>query len=236
MSSGTLDILDIRGSGSLSSLNLANNNLQSGGAKCLAPALRQSKLTVLNISENRIGQRSRDNDGAAPYVNDAAGVTALAKSIQDMGSLSSLTFNGGKLKYGSAGDWEDGEVVTIDTTMTEADFSRKKLGVAGAQILVAFMSTKLFEAKGSLSKLKMDRYELPVQEIKTATELDLSGKGLGDLDAIVIAALIKVQTIAQNRLVTNKMDPSLVGQRVVVLSQSREQRHPVRPRRDASIS
>ena len=49
----------------------------------------------------------------------------------------------------------------------------------------------------------MTKYELPVQEIKTTTELDLSGKGLDYLDAIVIAALIKVQTIAQNRLVTN---------------------------------
>ena len=54
-----------------------------------------------------------------------------------------------------------------------------------------------------MSKLKMNKYELPVQEIKTATELDLSGKGLNHLDAIVVAALIKVQTIAQNHLVTN---------------------------------
>ena len=50
----------------------------------------------------------------------------------------------------------------------------------------------------SLSKLKMDKYELPVQEIKTATELDLSNKGLGKLDAIVIAVLIKVCKL-QNR-------------------------------------
>jgi hypothetical protein len=49
----------------------------------------------------------------------------------------------------------------------------------------------------------MAKYEFPVQEIKTVTELDLSGKGLGYLDAIVIAALIKVQTTAQNHLVTN---------------------------------
>ena len=55
---------------------------------------------------------------------------------------------------------------------------------------------------GSLSKLKMDRYELPVQEIKTATELDLSNKGLGKLDAIVIAVLITVCKL-QNRFVTN---------------------------------
>jgi hypothetical protein len=55
---------------------------------------------------------------------------------------------------------------------------------------------------GSLSKLKMDKCELPVQEIKTATELDLSNKGLGELDAIVIAVLITVCKL-QNRFVTN---------------------------------
>ena len=49
----------------------------------------------------------------------------------------------------------------------------------------------------------MAKYELPVQEIKTSTELDLSRKGLSHLDAIVIAALIKVQVIAQNHVVTN---------------------------------
>jgi hypothetical protein len=31
---------------------------------------------------------------------------------------------------------------------------------------------------GALSKLKINEYELPVQEIKTATELDFSHKGL----------------------------------------------------------
>jgi hypothetical protein len=88
--------------------------------------------------------------------------------------------------------------------MTEADFSSKGLGhLGGAEILAAFLSTNLFEAKGSLSKLKINACELPVQEIKTATALDLSGKRLNHLDAIVITALIKVQTIAQNHLVTN---------------------------------
>jgi hypothetical protein len=69
---------------------------------------------------------------------------------------------------------------------------------------------------GALSKLKMDRYELPVQEIKTATELDLSNKGLGKLDAIVIAVLIKVCKL-QNRFVTNQIAyrPFHAGQWVV---------------------
>ena len=45
-------------------------------------------------------------------------------------------------------------------SMTEADFSRKNLGVFGAQVLVAFMSTKLFEAKGALSKLDMSSNDI----------------------------------------------------------------------------
>jgi hypothetical protein len=50
----------------------------------------------------------------------------------------------------------------------------------------------------TLSKLKMSKYELPVQEIKTATELDLSNKELNYLDAIVIAGLIQVRKIAKS--------------------------------------
>jgi hypothetical protein len=45
----------------------------------------------------------------------------------------------------------------------------------------------------------MREYELPVQEIKTATELDLSRKDVRVEDAIVIAALIKVRTLAKSR-------------------------------------
>jgi hypothetical protein len=42
---------------------------------------------------------------------------------------------------------------TINTTMPEADFSGKKLGAAGAQILAAFMGRKFFQDKGSLASL-----------------------------------------------------------------------------------
>jgi hypothetical protein len=51
--------------------------------------------------------------------------------------------------------------------MTAADFSGKKLGAAGAQILAAFMSTKLFEAKGSLASLTISNNQIgSVQEAK----------------------------------------------------------------------
>ena len=36
----------------------------------------------------------------------------------------------------------------------------------------------------------VNKFALPIQDIKTKAELDLSGKGLGVEDAIIIAALI----------------------------------------------
>ena len=100
-----------------------------------------TSLTALDVSENDY------------YDCDGPGFASeIASGLKDAkGSLSSLTFNGGaEDRYG---DWEEGGVVTIYTNMTEADFSGKKLGAAGAQILAAFMSMKLFEAKGSLASL-----------------------------------------------------------------------------------
>ena len=84
--------------------------------------------------------------------------------------------------------------------------------------MLIFSDTRDIRDSGALSKLKMDKYELPVQEIKTATELDLSNKGLGKLDAIVIAMLITVCKL-QNRFVTNQIAyrPLYIGQWGVVL-------------------
>jgi hypothetical protein len=184
--------------GSLSSVNLLKNNIGVDQANALVK-IKESKPNLKSLCGFTLEETELDMSKQGLRPGDAV---LLASDIADMGSLSKLKFSG---SYQERGKWKDGEAVTIDTTMTEADFSGKKLGAAGAQILAAFMSTGLFEAKGSLSKLKLGkyRYEIPVQEIKTATALDLSGKGFNHLDAIVIAALIKVQTIAQNDLVTN---------------------------------
>jgi hypothetical protein len=61
-----------------------------------------------------------------------------------------------------------------------------------------FLSRRRTSASGALSKLKLNEYELPVQEIKTAAVLDLSGSHLQVEDAIVIAELIKVRKIAKS--------------------------------------
>ena len=70
-------------------------------------------------------------------------------------------------------------------TETELDLSGRNLS-ASCAILVA----NEVKFNSVMMKLKIHKLELPIQEIKTATELDLSNKELNNLDAIVIAALL----------------------------------------------
>jgi hypothetical protein len=123
-------------------LNLSKNYLRSEGLSAVSEALKSTSIKQLNIAENQL---THDQQGRGV---DMSGVVKFTEDMKDMGSLSKLTFRGG------------GDPVTIDTTMTEADFSGKKLGLIGAQILAAFMSTKLFEAKGALSSLDISQNNL----------------------------------------------------------------------------
>jgi hypothetical protein len=179
------DILDINDSGSLTSLNLVKNFIfadeyGAGAMPALANALKKTtNLTSLDISKNFM----RPVQAAI-----------LAPALQGMGSLSSLTLNyGGGRAKDNYGDWQEGDPVTIDTTMTEADLSGENLGIAGAQILAAFISTKHFKTKGALAKLTINEYALPIQELNTSTELDCSGKGLNCFDLIIVVSCIQVQ-------------------------------------------
>jgi hypothetical protein len=99
----------------------------------------------------------------------------------------------------------EGKPVTIDTTMTEADFSGKGLGAAGAQILAAFMGRKFFQDKGSLSKLDLSGnneygHQSPdfISPIASAlktntsiTELSLSGNKLDAEAAEILSEAIQ---------------------------------------------
>ena len=65
----------------------------------------------------------------------------------------------------------------------ELDLSKKNLS-AGCAVLVSHE----IQDMGALAFLTMYKYKLPVKEIKTAKELDLSNKELIAIDAIVIAS------------------------------------------------
>ena len=106
--------------------------------------------------------------------------------------MASLTFNGG---VESAHGFAEGEVVTINTSMAEANFSNRKLGPSGAQILAAPMGRKFFQDNGALSKMTFsgdkEYYSKPVIVETGMTELDCSGKYLMQSGAIILAAWIQ---------------------------------------------
>ena len=56
--------------------------------------------------------------------------------------------------------------------------------------------------KGALVTVTINKFALPVQDIKTKAELDLSGKGLGVEDAIILAALIPLNVSRAKRCPT----------------------------------
>jgi hypothetical protein len=58
------------------------------------------------------------------------GVFALCNAIKDMRALSTFTFSG---------DYSSSQPIAMETTMTEADFSGKELGVSGGMMVAAFL-------------------------------------------------------------------------------------------------
>jgi hypothetical protein len=114
----------ISDNGALSALSLKSNDLlNKESGKILADALKgNSILTELDISSNycHYNSSSKDRPGFAQE---------LAVGIRDSGAMSSFTFNGDHSTY----------PVTMDTSMTEADFSGKGLGLSGAIMLSAFI-------------------------------------------------------------------------------------------------
>ena len=81
--------------------------------------------------------------------------------------------------------------------MLKTNTSLKELNLAGNNLNAeaARIFSQDIHDNGALAFLTMHKYKLPVKEIKTAKELDLSNKELIAIDAIVIAALIEVITV-----------------------------------------
>jgi hypothetical protein len=134
--------------GALSSLSLKNNRLATKEAgRALATALAaNSVLKELDLSSNAWAYSDYDHVHA-----DGAGFAQeLAVGIKDNGAISKLIFNGGVTERGR---WVEGGTVTLESSMTDANFSNKKLGVPGAMIISAWLSSG--KDKGALLRLDM---------------------------------------------------------------------------------
>jgi hypothetical protein len=106
-------------------------------------------MTSLDISSNRIGQLVRPDGwqlkkggtfSASKWVHldgrtrkdeplEPLGAIAVASAIKHMGALAKFIFTGD----------DNSKSVTMQTTMTVADFSAKGLGVSGAIMLSVFL-------------------------------------------------------------------------------------------------
>ena len=83
-----------------------------------------STLKELDVSSNVWKERGRDKGDGPGFVQE------LAVGLIDNGAMSKFTFSG---------DYSDSKPVTMTTTMTEADFSGKALGVSGSMMVAAFL-------------------------------------------------------------------------------------------------
>ena len=145
------EIRGILDSGSLASLSVSDNDLKSEGLSAIAEVLTQTSLTQLNLAGNKLthnaGSTAIDMSGIIKF----AGVLADAK-----GALSKLTWSGERWQDRNDGcKIKDAPPVTLDTAMTEADFSNKHLGVSGVIILAAVLRCKTFRDSGSLVSLNL---------------------------------------------------------------------------------
>ena len=138
---------EIKDMGSLSELDLSKNNLRSEGLSAVSEALKSTSTKQLNIAENMVTYNQQTQ-------KDMSGVIKFSEDMKDMGSLSKLTWSGERWEDQNDGyRMKDAPPVTLDTAMTEEDFSNKHLGISGAIILVAVLRCKSFRDSGALASL-----------------------------------------------------------------------------------
>jgi hypothetical protein len=131
--------------GALSSANLLRNDIGIDQARALVSILKEHP-TLKSLCGNKGGETQLDMSGK---MEGAADAIMLAPEIIDNGALSKLTFSGGH--WGQYHCWEEGDAATLQSGMIDANFSNKMLGVPGAMIISAWLSSG--KDNGTLTKL-----------------------------------------------------------------------------------
>jgi hypothetical protein len=107
-------------------VNFLKNCIAVDQAKALARMLKEHP-TLKSLCGNKGDETELDMSGKMRYACDAI---MLAAEVIDNGAILQFTFSG---------DCSDSEPVTMETSMVEADFSGKGLGLSGAFMLSAFL-------------------------------------------------------------------------------------------------
>ncbi|EOD26576.1 hypothetical protein EMIHUDRAFT_64618 [Emiliania huxleyi CCMP1516] len=154
--------------GVLTCLNVGGNYIGPTGATAIAEALRGNEvLTKLDLSVN--------------YISDE-GVKALASALLVNEVLTSLDVRGNEI--GSTGAAAIAEALRGNEVLKSLDVRCNKIsGDAAQQLATAVLASPSLEIFGLV----------PLKELRANTldKLDLSGKGLGVPEALVLAKLVE---------------------------------------------
>ncbi|KAK3249355.1 hypothetical protein CYMTET_41213 [Cymbomonas tetramitiformis] len=198
---------------SLNTLDLRWNDIGPEGAKALAVALTPNaegvfngSLSTLDLGRNQLCGVDFNGDGTY----DASGIKALADALAFNTSLSTLSLStnnigpkGAKaLAVALTPNAEDaiilGALLVLNTLLNTLDLSSNNIGPEGAKALaVALTPNAEGVFNGSLNTLTItDGVSLPIGALRRneLTELDLSGKRLRPEDAIILGALLVLNT------------------------------------------
>jgi hypothetical protein len=107
-------------------VNLLKNKIGVDQAKALASILKEHP-TLKSLCGNSGKETELDMSGKGMAAEESI---MLVPEIVDNGAISQFTFSG---------DRSDSKPVTMETSMTEADFSGKSLGLSGVIMLSAFL-------------------------------------------------------------------------------------------------
>jgi hypothetical protein len=112
--------------GAISSVNLLKNDIGVAQAEDLVSILKEHP-TLKSLCGNKGNETALDMSGK---MTGAADAIMLVAEIIDNGAISQFTFSG---------DGRGNTSVTMEISMTEADFSAKGLGKSGAIMVAAFL-------------------------------------------------------------------------------------------------
>ena len=128
----------IKNNGAMTSLNIGSNNIPietmneiiaiveakpAMKVLCAVP-FRDKTITELDVSGQSLG---------------VEGTLVIRRYLENNGALVKFTISGEQYYMGRYGCWKDAPPVTIEASMTEADFSGKHLGASAAIMLATFL-------------------------------------------------------------------------------------------------
>ena len=111
------------------SVNILNNNINKEQALNLVAVLKEHP-TLKSLCGNKGDETNLDMSGKNMGTEDAI---MLVPEIVANRAMTKFTFSGETYEVG------EGPPVTMETSMIEADFSNKVLGISGAIMLAAFL-------------------------------------------------------------------------------------------------